>query len=97
MLRDISRRRGVHLSTVVAEALATHLGEMLPAGCPERDVPASPSQPMTVSEAVVAFHQALRIDDAGKDEVACSWLEYRAAEASGNVIPLRGQAKRAGG
>jgi hypothetical protein len=84
---------GLSLSAVVEEVLTRWLETRLGEAGVASARPAEP-EPMTTTDAIRAFHRALRVDDAMKDVVAESWLEFRRAEAArrpksaGNVVAL---------
>jgi hypothetical protein len=83
---------GASLSAVVEEALTRWL-EMRRGGAGPALVPPIEQEPMSTTEAIWAFHKALRDDDELKDQVAKTWLQFRAdttsrGRAAANVIPI---------
>jgi hypothetical protein len=94
-LHEEAKRLRLTVSAILEQALTEWLGKQ---GCPSPSEPPAEEEPMTVGEAIRAFHHALRVPASVKDEVARGWLEYRSEEArkrAGNVVALR-LAPRAG-
>jgi hypothetical protein len=91
MLQDEAKTLGVSVSSIMEDALLAWLEKRRGAPRPVADLPA-PTESMTITEAIQAFHKVLRVDDSKKDVVARSWLEFREQEAArrrGNVVALR--------